>query len=136
MNENRDITNEAPSADPSTGTAVERTRDRRVVQPRCDIWENDEGVTLIADMPGVDEASLEITLESNVLKVVGRTRFEAPEGYTLRFAEFEPVDYERSFVLSHRADADRITASMKNGRLTVGVPKAQPAQKRIAVQVG
>jgi HSP20 family molecular chaperone IbpA len=128
MNENRDMTTTAE-------TAVECTRERRVVQPRCDIWESEAGVTLVADMPGVDDASLDVTLENSVLKIEGRTRFEAPEGYTLRFAEFEPVDYERSFVLSRTVDADRITASMKNGRLTVSVPKAQPAQKRIAVQV-
>lgn len=128
MNENRDMT--------TTETAVERTRERRVVQPRCDIWESEAGVTLVADMPGVDDSSLDVTLENSVLKIEGRTRFEAPEGYTLRFAEFEPVDYERSFVLSRTVDADKISASMKNGRLTVTVPKAQPAQKRIAVQVG
>jgi HSP20 family molecular chaperone IbpA len=128
MNENRDMTTVASE------TAVERTHERRVVQPRCDIWESEDAVTLVADMPGVDDTSLDVTLENNVLKIAGRTRFEAPEGYSLRWAEFEPVDYERSFALSQRVDADKITASMKNGRLTVAVPKTQPAQKRIAVQ--
>jgi HSP20 family molecular chaperone IbpA len=128
--ENRELTTTTPE------TAVERTRERRVVQPRCDIFESEEAVTLVADMPGIDESGLDVTLENNVLRIAGRARFEPPAGYSLRWAEFEPVDYERTFVLSERVDADKISATMRNGQLRVAVPRTQPAQRRIAVQVG
>ena len=84
----------------------------------------------------VDEKSLEITLEGNVLKLVGRTQDPQMEGYSLRYAEFEPGDFERTFALSSRVDPERISASIKNGVLRLGVPKLQPAQKQIQVKAG
>jgi HSP20 family protein len=115
---------------------LERTRERRVYLPRADIFETENEVTLVADMPGVDESSLEITIENNVLKIVGRTQDVSFEGYTLRYAELEPGDFERSFVLGTRVDADRISASIKNGQLRLSVPKIAPAQKQIRVTAG
>ena len=105
-------------------------------RPRADIFEDEEGVTLVADMPGVDESSLEVTLDDNVLKIVGRTQDRTFDGHQLRYREFDLGDYERSFVLSDRVDAARISASIKNGQLRVSVPKAKPAQKRISVRAG
>jgi HSP20 family molecular chaperone IbpA len=121
---------------PSAEHPVERTRERQVFQPAADIFENDREVVLVADMPGVDERSLEITLEGNVLKIVGRTQDPQMDGYSLRYAEFEAGDFERTFALSSRVDPERISASIKNGVMRLSVPKLQPAQKQIQVKAG
>lgn len=114
--------------------AVERIRERPVFAPPTDIYETEGSVVLFTDMPGVDESSIDITLEQNVLTITGRARdLDVPKGYQRIYAEFEPGDFQRSFALSNRADPDGIKASMKNGVLRVEVPKAKPAQKKIPV---
>ena len=122
--------------DPNTttqATAAELTRERPFFAPRTDIYETDAGVVLVADMPGVDASSVDVTLEDSVLTITGRTRDFEPEGYRRVYAEFERGDYQRSFVLSDRADATAIEASVQHGVLTVRVPKAKPATRKIAV---
>jgi len=118
------------------GESVERTRERPVYSPRTDIYETEDKVVLVADMPGVDDQSIDVTLERNVLTITGRTQDVAPEGYRLAYAEFERGDYQRSFVLSNQADPNGIQASMKDGVLRVSVPKAKPALKKILVTSG
>lgn len=113
--------------------SVERTRQRPVYTPPTDIYDNETSVVLVADMPGVDEKSVEVTLEDDVLTIVGRTPDFAPHGYRRTYAEFEPGDYRRSFVLSDRVDAAGIQASVKNGVLRVMVPKSKPAQRKIPI---
>ena len=121
------------SGTPEGGESVERTRERPVRAPRTDIYETEDDVVLVADMPGVDQKSIDITLERNVLTIVGRTQDVAPEGYRLAYAEFEGGDFQRSFALSSQADPNGIEASMKDGVLQVRVPKAKPALKKIPV---
>lgn len=127
-------------AEPRGGTttgareSVERTRERPVFMPRTDIYETENSVVLVAEMPGVDENSVDITLEDNVLTITGRTReLDVPDGYRRVYSEFGAGDYQRSFALSNKADANGIKASTKHGLLRVEVPKAKPAQKKIPV---
>jgi HSP20 family protein len=124
---------QAPTQAPRS---VERTRPRPVYTPPTDIYDNESSVVLVADMPGVDEKSVEVTLEDDVLTILGRTPDLAPQGYRRTYAEFEPGDYQRSFVLSDRADAAGIQASVKNGVLRVMVPKAKPVQRKIPILGG
>ena len=119
-----------------SGEAVERTRERPVYAPRTDIYETEDAVVLVADMPGVDEKSIDVTLERSTLTITGTTQDAAPEGYRLAYAEFERGDYQRSFALSAHADPNGIEASMKDGVLRVRVPKAKPALKKIPVTSG
>jgi HSP20 family molecular chaperone IbpA len=113
--------------------SAERMQERMVFTPRTDIYETEGNFVLVADMPGVDEKSIDVTLEENVLTIVGRTQDFAPQGYRRVYDEIERGDYQRSFVLSDRADAGAIQASVKNGVLRVMVPKVKPSQKRIPV---
>lgn len=113
--------------------SVERTRERPVFAPRTDIYETEDAVVLVADMPGVDEKSLDVTLERSTLTITGRTQDGVPEGYRLAYAEFERGDYQRSFALSAHADPNAIHASIKDGVLRVRVPKTKPALKKIPV---
>lgn len=112
---------------------VERTRPVRVLVPRCDIFEKEDAVQLVCEMPGADESSIDVTLERSVLTIVGRFDARAPEGYRPVWREFEGGEYRRSFELSGQADAEGIEASIQNGVLSVKVPKTKPAQRRIPV---
>ena len=116
---------------------VERVSTRTVYRPLVDIVENDAEVILVADMPGVDEASTEVMLEKNVLKITGRVNAPQFEGYTLGPAEYGWGDFERSFTLSDEIDRDRIEATVRDGVLRVKLPKAaQAVAKKISVKSG
>ena len=117
----------------SADTNVERTRPVRVLVPRCDIFEGENAVQLVCEMPGADESSIAVTLERSVLTISGRFEAAAPEGYRPVWREFEGGEYRRSFELSGEADANGIEASIQNGVLSVKVPKTKPAQRRIPV---
>jgi len=83
---------------------AERTRDRLAFVPRADIYETDDAIFVVADVPGVDESSLDITLENNVLTINGYVESVPPEGYSLSYAEYREGDYVRSFRLSDEID--------------------------------
>ncbi len=126
---------EAEKQEAVVAEGVERTRDRKVFIPSADIYETDDALVLVADMPGVDENSVEITLEKNVLTINGYVNFVQPDNFSLAYAEYEVGDYERSFTLSNTIDFNKIEASLKNGVLHVTLPKAGPAKtKKISVK--
>ena len=108
----------------------ERTREFPVFVPRADIFETDNEVTVIADMPGVDENSVDITLEKNTLTIRGFVEPEIHEGYTQSYSEYGIGDYERSFVLSNEIDREKIEASVKDGVLRLLLPKLDVAKVR------
>lgn len=114
---------------------TERTRSRRVYSPRVDIYEAKDAIMLVADMPGVDENTVDITLEKNVLTISGAVEPEAFEGYQLAYNEYGTGDYQRSFTVSDEIDRDRIVATVKNGVLRLTLPKAEKVKaKKIAVK--
>lgn len=116
-------------------SGAERTRDRRVFIPRVDIYETGDDLMLVADMPGVDESSVDITLEKNVLTINGNVEPAQPENYSLAYAEYAEGDYQRSFTLSDEIDRDNIEAVVSHGVLRLRLPKAGPAKTRkIAVK--
>jgi HSP20 family protein len=131
------MTNEAAiTQEPRNGSRSGASAERPVISPRTEIFEKQDEVVLVAEMPGVDETTVDVTLEDDVLTISGRTSDVAPEGYRRVYAEFERGDYRRSFALSDEADAERIEASVKDGILRVRVPKAKPATRRIPVASG
>jgi HSP20 family molecular chaperone IbpA len=113
-----------------TPNGAERTHARKAYVPRADIFETNDGVVVVADMPGVDENSVDITLEKNVLSISGFVEPNQPENYGLAYAEYEVGDYFRRFTLSDEVDQDNIQATVKNGVLRLHLPKAAPAQAR------
>jgi HSP20 family molecular chaperone IbpA len=119
----------------ATGDGAERTRTRAVYAPRTDIYGTDDGLVVLADMPGISSETVDITLERRVLTIRGRSEDQPPEGFSPTYAEYRPGDYERVFTLSEDIEPERIAAKIKNGLLWVHLPKAGPAQtKRIQVQ--
>jgi len=109
---------------------VERTKPRRVFKPDVDIIERKDDTMLTADLPGVDEHTLDITLEKNVITIRGMVEQKIPAGYRLVYGEYEVGDYERVFTLSDEVDKDRIQATINNGVLRLVLPKAAAAKTR------
>ena len=110
---------------------------RRLFVPRSDVYETDEAIVVVAEMPGVDRDNVEITLEKNVLTISGRVSDESPEGYRLVLNEYGSGDFERRFALSQTVDREGIAAEVKGGILTLTLPKAREAQpRRIEVKSG
>jgi len=118
-----------------SGATLERTRARPVFVPRADIYETPEAIVLLADVPGVKEGNLSITLEDDVLTIEGNVEPEVRQGFSLAHAEYEVGDYRRVFTLSTDVDRDKIEATLKAGVLKLVLPKAEPAKARkIAVR--
>lgn len=116
---------------------VERTRVRRAFVPRASIYETDAEVVVGADLPGVDEKSVDLILEKNELTISGKVDAKIPEGYTLVYAEYEIGDYQRKFIISNDIDRDNIGATVKDGVLRLKLPKAQSAKARkVTVRAG
>jgi HSP20 family protein len=108
---------------------------RRNLKPRIDLYEADEVIMLVVDLPGVKEEDIDITLENDRLTIYGTVEDRAPEGYRRVYSEFCYGDFKRSFVLSNEIDRDNIEASFDKGVLTLSLPKAETAKARkIALQ--
>jgi len=120
-----------------TPTKVERAEGFPTFVPRVDICENDQTVVLTADMPGVDEKTINIDLDRNTLTIRGDFAPRAPEGYSLTYEEYRSGNYERMFTLGNEIDRDGIKATVRDGVLRLELPKSKAVQpKRITVQAG
>lgn len=115
---------------PSKPGGGERTRSRPVFVPRADIYETQENVVLLVDMPGVAPDGVDITLEKRTLAISGYTEDQKHEAFRQVYAEYSAGDYERVFILSEDIDQDSIEASQKNGVLRLVLPKAASAKAR------
>lgn len=105
----------------------------RVWTPAVDIFESDETITLVADMPGVDKQGLDISLEKGVLTLNGEVSHQSHGKSLLR--EFSAANYYRQFRISEFIDADKAKADLKNGVLTLEIPKAESAKpKKITIK--
>lgn len=115
--------------------ALPETREEsRVLTPPVDIFETEEGLAVIADLPGVDKEAVEIRVENDVLTLSGKPNTGRPD--TAIYTEFQLAGFFRQFQLSDRVDQEKIRAEVKNGVLTIYLPKAEKAKpKKIAVQV-
>lgn len=100
-----------------------------------DIVDRGEYLDLFADMPGVRESDVDITVEGSMLTLEGRVQLDAPKG-TPVYREFGLGDFYRRFELGAEIDSQRIEARMKNGLLAVKLPKAQVRERKISVQAG
>jgi len=133
-NESKDLQVQETEKREVEESGAERTRDRVAFVPRVDIYETNDGIFVVADMPGVDEESVDITLEKDVLTIDGYVEPVAPEEYRLAYAEYRVGDYQRRFTVSDQIDREGIEATMKDGVLRLRLPKAEPTTKKIAVK--
>ena len=105
------------------------------VRPPVDIYETGEGIVLQADMPGVSKERLSLQVEGNNLIVEGSIGIAPQEQMTALYADVRSTVYRRSFALSNELEADKIEANLKDGLLTVRIPKrAELRARRIEVK--
>lgn len=122
-----------------TDAAAERgaAADSRALLPRVDVFEDERGITLLADLPGVPREQLDIKVEGETLTIEGTVSTATPPGLQPAYVELRLPRYRRAFTLSRELDAARIEANLKDGVLNLRIPKAEHAQpRRISVQVG
>jgi len=116
-------------------TGAESTRNVPVFVPAVDIYESEAAIVLLADMPGVAPEDVDVDLRDNQLTLLGKVTLEDRQERVL-FQEYGVGDYYRQFTLSSRIDQGKIEAGMKDGVLTLTLPKAEVAKpKKIAVKI-
>lgn len=109
--------------------AVEQTRGTVTYTPRFDILETDDELTLYGDLPGVGPEDLDIRFENDHLLVHAKVP-PRHDGRELIYAEYGVGDYYREFRISEAVDAAKISAEMKNGVLTLHLPKSESVKPR------
>jgi HSP20 family protein len=111
-------------------TKDERTVPARYFVPNTDIYETDDALTLVMEVPGVDKKDLDVELEAGTLKVEARIDFSKYEGLEPLYSEYNVGHYSRSFALSDKIDQNDISAVLDNGVLTLTLKKARAAAPR------
>jgi len=124
MTEKKDLEKQAPKA-------VQQTRqDERVLRPQVDICEDSSGITLQADMPGVPKDGLDIQVNKDNLSIEGVAAIAMPENMEPLYADISVTRYQRNFSLSSELDATKVDASLKDGVLTLHIPKREELKPR------
>jgi HSP20 family protein len=106
-------------------TAVDtKPRERAVALiPVVDIFEDAHQITVQAEMPGVSRDTLNVQADRNELLIEGDMQIDMPTGMAALYADLQTTKYRRTFVLSGELETERIEATLKDGLLTVRVPK-------------
>lgn len=108
-----------------------------VLLPPVDIFEDESGFTLIADMPGVAKEQLVVRVTGDNLLIEGAATVPVTGSMELVYGEIQSPQYRRSFTLSRELDPGKIEAKLANGVLNLRIPKAEEARpRRIDVSVG
>ena len=106
-----------------------------VLRPPVDIYESSHGITVLADMPGVAKDRLSVRVEGNSLLIEGAIGVAPQEQMSALHAEVRSTVYRRSFTLSNELETQDIEAALKDGQLTVRIPKrAELRARRIEVR--
>jgi HSP20 family molecular chaperone IbpA len=131
------MSNELQTPSPSGQMPDGEGRDQPFVVPPVDVFEDDAGITLLADMPGVSRDRLGVRVDGDTLLLEATAATAQPEGMQLVYGEAQYPSYRRQFTLSRELDASRIEASLKDGVLKLAIPKLEEAKpRRIDVRVG
>jgi HSP20 family protein len=103
----------------------------RAFVPVTDIYETDQALTVVMEMPGVEKANLDIHVENDALNVIGRIDFSKYEKLQPVYTEYNIGHYRRTFSLSpNNVDQEKIKAEMNDGVLTLTLPKAERVKAR------
>jgi HSP20 family molecular chaperone IbpA len=117
--------------------AQEQTRPLRAFLPTADIFETEEALAVVLEMPGVDRNNIDVNVDNGVLTIEGRIEFNKYEGLQPIYSEYNIGPFRRSFRISSQIDQDKIKAEMRDGVITLTLPKAEEAKpRRIEVRTG
>jgi len=108
----------------------EKTVPGRYYVPAADIFETDEALTLLLEMPGVSKDNVDIQIENDVLRVEGKIDYSAYKEIEPVYTEYNIGHFARAFELSNKIDRDAITAGVEDGVLTLTLPKVKEAMPR------
>jgi HSP20 family protein len=108
----------------------ETTIPARVFLPDADIYETQDALTVILEMPGVEKDNVEVHVEDGVLNVAGRLDLSKYKGLQPIYTEYNIGHYSRSFRLSSKIDQGKIGAELNDGVLSVTLPKVEEAKPR------
>jgi HSP20 family protein len=111
-------------------TKEEKTVPGRYYLPTTDVYETEQALTLVMEVPGVERKDISVELENDVLRVEGRIDFSKYEGMEPVYTEYNVGHYARAFTLSNKIDREQISAQLEDGVLTLTLPKAKEARPR------
>jgi HSP20 family molecular chaperone IbpA len=100
------------------------------VRPPVDVYENEEGITLYADMPGVSAETLNVEVDKDVLSIEGKASIDVPEDAKPIYAEVRTVGYRRRFSMDRGLDGSKVEAKLKDGVLRLHLPKRLEVKAR------
>jgi len=106
------------------------TTSEAALLPPVEVIENAQGITLLADLPGVPKDKLNLNIAADTVTIEGAVHLSVPEGLEVNHAEVSIPRYRRVFTLSKELDAGKISAEFSGGVLTLRIPKAEHAQPR------
>jgi HSP20 family protein len=108
----------------------EKTVPSRYYRPNTDIYETDDTLTVVMEIPGVQKKDVDVHLENDVLRVEGRVDFGNYEGLEPLYTEYNIGHFARAFTLSSKIDQQQISAKVEDGVLTLTLKKAREAMPR------
>jgi HSP20 family molecular chaperone IbpA len=108
----------------------EQTRPGRYFVPNVNIYEFDDSLKLWADMPGVREKDISVTLKDGVLTIVGQVATDMYVGLQPMYTEYNVGSYYREFVLNESIEESKIRAILRNGVLELELPKTEKTKPR------
>ena len=100
------------------------------LQPAVDIYEEDSSITLQADLPGVSRDRLDVQVDGNALVIEGQAKLDMPEDMEALYADISTTRFRRQFTLSNGLETEQISAEIKDGVLTLHLPKRAELQPR------
>lgn len=112
----------------------ETTVPARAFLPNADIYETNDALNVVLEMPGVEKSSVDIRVEDGVLRIDGRLDFAKYQGLQPLYTEYNVGHYSRTFRLSSKIDQNKIGAELKDGVLSLVLPKVEEAKPR-SIQV-
>jgi HSP20 family protein len=130
--------NEKTDVKSRQSTQVQEARDNTaILRPEINVFEDAEGITLEADMPGVSKDRLHLQTDRDSLLIEGDVHFAMPDGMEPLHADIRANRFSRSFALSRELDTESIDASLKDGVLRLRIPKrAEVRPRKIEVRAG
>jgi HSP20 family protein len=105
--------------------------------PRTSVYDTGEALFVVADVPGLKDKDIEVSLDGEALTLAGERKLEVPDGHVVHRQERRAARFSRSFALPYKVDGNALSAELKDGVLTIKLPKAAEAQPRkITVKAG
>ena len=124
-----ELTKQDPKQKQEEVATAERTRSGTTYSPRVDIWEADDKLLMYADMPGVTAENLDIQFENRELIIHGKVN-PRHEDINFLYGEYGIGDFYRTFTIGEAIDASNISAELKDGVLTLTLPKTEAVKPR------